>query len=212
MAESVQSMLSNLTVKAYIETTASERPVPGGGCAAALCAALAASLGEMVVTLTVGREKYRANDAEMVRCGEALLNYRKKMELYIDRDKDAYEKVLAAYGISREPSSMTFRKNEIEKALKMAAIVPAEVAKDAVQIMYLLEAVVQKGNKNAMTDGITGVLLARSAALSALLNVKVNLSSIHDDAFKETLEKEVEELAEKARQKERDILAWRLSI
>jgi formiminotetrahydrofolate cyclodeaminase len=212
MAKREGNLLSGFTVSDYLDTTGSDAPVPGGGCAAALCAALAAALGEMVANLTVGREKYRENEAEMIRFREKLSLCRKKMELHIDRDKQAYEKVLAAYKISRDAAHESLRKNAIQIALKEAAIVPAEVANDAVQILFLIDKVIKKGNRNALTDGITGALLARSAALAALLNVKVNLSAIHDAAFKETIEQEVEELEQKAIQAEGGILAWYRSL
>jgi formiminotetrahydrofolate cyclodeaminase len=47
-------MLSELTIKEFLEKTASESSTPGGGSVAALSAALAASLTEMVANLTIG--------------------------------------------------------------------------------------------------------------------------------------------------------------
>ncbi|NOZ64318.1 MAG: cyclodeaminase/cyclohydrolase family protein [Caldiserica bacterium] len=46
-------------LKPYLEDLASAKPAPGGGSAAALVGALAASLVCMVANFTVGKEKYR---------------------------------------------------------------------------------------------------------------------------------------------------------
>lgn len=208
MAKAERNMLSDLTIRAYLENTGSKSPTPGGGCAAALCGALAASLGEMVANLTIGREKYSDVDAEMTGFRNKLNRYREKLLLDIDRDKRAYEKVMDAYDLPKDPEQEMSRKSAIQVALKEAAMVPFDVANDAIQLLGLLEKVVKKGNKNAVTDGITGVLLSRSAAMAAILNVKINLSEIKDSAFKETLEKEVEALEKKTVKKESDILAW----
>ena len=47
----------------------------------------------------------------------------------------------------------------------------------------LAEAAVRSGNKNAVTDGLVAAMMARTAVLGALMNVKINLGSIKDEAF-----------------------------
>ena len=49
-------MLAELTIKEFLEKIASNSPAPGGGSVAALSAALAASLTEMVAKLTIGKK------------------------------------------------------------------------------------------------------------------------------------------------------------
>ena len=58
-------MLANLTIKEYLEKTASNTAVPGGGSGAALSAAVAASLVEMVAKLTIGKKGYADVEAQM---------------------------------------------------------------------------------------------------------------------------------------------------
>ncbi len=58
-------MLAELTIKEFLEKTASGSPVPGGGSVAALSAALAASMTEMVANLTIGKKDYEAVADEM---------------------------------------------------------------------------------------------------------------------------------------------------
>ncbi len=81
------------------------------------------------------------------------------------------------------------------------------VAKDAFKIMELAENVVKKGNKNAITDGAVAAMVARTAVLSALYNVKINLSSIKDVDFVNEVAKEVKLMESKIEKKEKDILS-----
>ena len=51
-------MLTELTIKEFINKVLSNDPVPGGGSVSALNGALATSLAAMVANLTIGRKKY----------------------------------------------------------------------------------------------------------------------------------------------------------
>ena len=53
-------MLRDLSITEFLQQTASAEPLPGGGCAAALNAALAAGLTEMIANLTIGRKDFQA--------------------------------------------------------------------------------------------------------------------------------------------------------
>lgn len=48
--------LVELTINDFLNKTASNEPVPGGGSISALCAAIATALGTMVTNLTIGRK------------------------------------------------------------------------------------------------------------------------------------------------------------
>ena len=65
----------------------------------------------------------------------------------------------------------------------------------------------EKGNPNAVTDGAVGALLARTAVLAGLFNVKINLSSIKDGDFVADIARQVDQLEEKVVKREKEILA-----
>ena len=52
--------ISKLSCEEFTEKLGSKAPVPGGGGAAALTAAVGTALGVMVCDLTVGKKKYAA--------------------------------------------------------------------------------------------------------------------------------------------------------
>ena len=75
------------------------------------------------------------------------------------------------------------RAQAVQESLKHAALVPLSVAEDAFKIIELAGKVVENGNINAVTDGVVAAMMARTAVLSALYNVKVNLNQIKDRSF-----------------------------
>jgi formiminotetrahydrofolate cyclodeaminase len=206
--ENRKASLAEMTVSAFLEKIASAAPVPGGGSVAALAAALAASLTEMVANLTIGKKGYETREAAMRDLADQAKSYRGKLTEAIDRDSDAYQSVLAAYKRPKNTDrDKELRRQAIQAALKTAAAVPLSVGKDAVRILEKAAKAVEEGNRNAVTDGAVGAMMARTAGLAALYNVSINLLSINDEAFVSEMSVQVQELARTIIQKESDILS-----
>jgi formiminotetrahydrofolate cyclodeaminase len=201
-------LLKDLTITEFLEQTASAEPLPGGGCTAALSAALAASLTEMVANLTIGRKEFEAVEDEMKKIANAAADLRKKLQNDIDNDAQAYREVLAAFKLPKNTDGeKKHRSGAIQQAFKTAATVPLGVARDALKIMDLASRAISQGNQNAVSDGAVGVLASRTAVLAALYNVKINLSAIKDPDFVKELTRESENLESQVIRKEKDILA-----
>lgn len=201
-------MLADMNIKAFLEETASSSPVPGGGSVAALSAGLAAALTAMVANLTIGKKNYEGVEEEMKAIAERAAMIRLKFVADIDRDSDAFNEVMAAFKLPKATEEETeARKAAIQQATKKASLVPLEVARDAFGLMESITAVVEKGNKNAVTDGAVAAMMARTAVLSALYNVKINLGSIKDQSFVDEVSKEVAALEANAISMEKEILA-----
>ena len=182
--------------------------MPGGGCTAALNAALAASLTEMVANLTIGRKEFQSVEDDMQEIAHAASDLRKKLQNDIDNDAQAYQAVLAAFKLPKTSGDdKKLRSNAIQQAFKTAATVPLGVARDTIKILDLAARAIKNGNPNAVTDGAVAVLAARTAALAAAYNVKINLSAIKDRAFVAELTREIEELEHQVIAKENNILA-----
>jgi len=200
--------LADLSIKEFLAETASGSPVPGGGSIAALSAAIAAGLSEMVANLTIGKKGYEEKEKQMKVIKKATTDFRNKLVKDIDRDSDAYNDVLAAFRLPKgSDQEENIRKQAIQDAFKKASLVPLDVAKNAFKIIELAELVVKHGNKNAVTDGAVAVMMARTAVLSALYNVKINLASIKDMDFVERIKKDVTSLETEIENKEREILS-----
>lgn len=199
--------MKDMSLTKFVEVTASKSPVPGGGSVAALCGALSGALAEMVSNLTIGNKKYIKVEAEMIAIRDKAFILKKSLLDYIKKDSDVFMLVMDAYKLPKgNDEEKSIRSKNIQKRLKEAANIPLEVANMSYEIMGLSEIVVKKGNKNAITDGLVCAMLARTSVLAALLNVKINLSSISDKEFVSELSKKVNELETKCINDESRIL------
>lgn len=200
-------MLINKDVKSFVATTASNEPVPGGGSIAALAGALGAALAEMVGQLTIGKKKYVEVEEEMKVMVASLETKRETLLELVDKDASSFDEVMKAFKLPKSTDEeKAIRSSAIQEGTKYAASVPLETARVAYSIMEDAERAVVKGNTNAVTDGATAAMMARTAVLSALMNVKINLTSIKDEAFVKEMTAEVVELEKNAIQKEKEIL------
>jgi len=201
-------MFQELSIKEFLKRTASDSTVPGGGSVAALSAALAAALTEMAANLTIGKKKYKAVEDEMKALAKEASRYREKLLGDADKDSEAYNQVMAGYSLPKNTDEEKNIRNEaVQKGLKAAASVPLDVAKDAFRIMELAEKAARDGNKNTVTDAAVALMTARSAALSALYNVKANLKQITDNRFVEEIAAQISGLEDSIERKEKEILS-----
>ena len=201
-------MLTDLTLTEFLEKTASNSPVPGGGSIAALSAAIAAGLSEMVAHLTIGKKGYEALEEEMQDIAKDAFQYRERLIRYIEKDSNAYNDVMAAIKLPKgTEQERKNREGAIQEALIDATLVPLDVARDAFKIIELAGKAVKQGNKNAVSDAAVAVMMARTAVLSALYNVKINLASIKDTNFVEEIREEIKHMESEIVNRESEILS-----
>lgn len=199
-------MLTELTVKGLLAETAGDAPVPGGGSISALNGAIAAALAEMVANLTIGKKKYADVQDEMAEIAKSAAALQKELVLDVDRDSEAYDGVAQAFKLPKETDEeKAIRSVAIQENTKKAALVPMEVARRASALLPAIEAVVARGNQNAVTDGCVAMMCARVAVVGALFNVRINLTSIKDEEF-------VARLREEADRLEADVLAREAAV
>jgi methenyltetrahydrofolate cyclohydrolase len=201
-------MLIEMKLNAFLDRTASSDPVPGGGSISALAAASAAGLVEMVANLTAGGKGSEAIKTEMKEISGKAAEFRVKLSECIDQDSKAYHQVILSFKMSKtNEAEATTRTRAIQAALKHAAEVPLWVASETLKLMTLAEIVLKKGNPNAVTDGLVAVMMARTAILGALCNVKINLKSITDTSYVSKLSAQVREMETMVLKNEKALLA-----
>ena len=192
--------LQDLTLKQFLEKTANNEPVPGGGSISALHGAVAAALTEMLANITIGKKNYSAVEETMKLNATKASALRTEFLNDINRDAEAYNLVFQAFRLPKDTDEQkVLRSEKIQEATKVAALVPMEVAERAFELLDLISETTRKGNKNAITDGCVAMMTCRTAVLGALLNVRINLASIKDERF-------VKELSEKCNRIENETL------
>ena len=183
----------------FLDLLASDAPVPGGGSAAALAGSMAAALAAMVARLTVGREKYAPSEAAMqsvLREGEDL---RRALFWQVAADAASYDGFMQAAKLpKRTTEEKAARAAAMESAGKRAAEVPLESARLSLRAMELAAAAAAQGNRNAASDACVAALLGRAALRGACFNVRINLPTVKDEAWKAALVPEVERLEKAA--------------
>ena len=111
-----------MAVSEFIDRIASNEPVPGGGSVAALGAAVAAGLVEMVANLTIGKKGYETAESEMKGLIEKIRPLRRKLTEDIDNDSNAYNRVFSAFKLSKTTEEEKQKRQEaIQAGLKHAA-------------------------------------------------------------------------------------------
>lgn len=200
--------LKCLSAEEFAARTATSAPVPGGGSVAALAGALAAALSEMVANLTIGKAKYADVEDEMKTLAQEGAAIRQELIDGIKKDSTSFGGYMKALSMPKETEEqIAARKEAMQLGLKEASEAPLEIAEAAARIFPIAEAVVLRGNKGAVSDGLVSAMLARSAVLSALLNVKINLKSIKDETYAAATAERVKMLEEQALSMEKQILA-----
>ncbi|WP_251439808.1 cyclodeaminase/cyclohydrolase family protein [Veillonella intestinalis] len=200
--------LKALSVEGFINETGSSSPAPGGGSVAALNGAAAAALIEMVASLTIGKEKYAAVEAEMKDIQAKAHEMKAQFLAYIDEDSAAFNKIMDAFKLPKESDEdKKARSAAIQEATKGAALVPFKIGELANELLPMAATVIEKGNQNAITDGAVATMNARTSVHGAFLNVKINLGSIKDEAFVADLTAKMEAIENSVDEKEQGLLS-----
>ena len=178
----------------FFEALASEQPVPGGGAAAAVSAALAASLTAMVVRLSLDRPKY-ADFADLhAEALDASDAARLRFLELADEDAAAYAAYRAARSLPHDSDAeQEARKTATRDAARLAAKVPLQLVKACQAQVELVERCAGRTNLYVSSDLEVAALLLDSAARAAAANVRVNLPSIADEGYASAVTAELDQ-------------------
>lgn len=182
---------SNMDVNRFADALASAEPVPGGGGASAVVAALGAALAGMVCNLTAGKKKYAEHQTEI----EALLaecgSLRKRLLELADLDAAAFEPLSRAYKIPKDDPR---RESEMEACLRTAAEPPMEMLRLSCRAILIHERLAEIGSTMALSDVGTGAVFCWAAMYGSAMNVRANTHLMKDRAYAEALNAETESL------------------
>ena len=174
--------LTDLPVHAFLERLGSSDPVPGGGSAAALAAAMGAALVAMVAELTIGRPAYAEHEATVRSLRFDALERRTELLDLAQEDATAYDVVVRARHMPKDSEAeRSARTQALHEAMREAARIPLRAAVVASEVLDLAERIAPIGNRNAASDAGVAAQLAAAGLRGALLNVRINLPYLADD-------------------------------
>ena len=202
------SKLTDLTSKDFLTALASSAPAPGGGGGAAMAGALAAALASMVCNLTIGKEKFAAQECEVKALLQEAEQVRQNLLALVEDDAAVFNSFMACYKLPKTTDAeKAARTAAIRAAAKQAAEVPLAIAKASYKVLQLAHRLVIIGNPGVITDGACSALLARAALRCAEYNVRINLGLTKDEAYNEQVAAELNKLLKTAEELEEQALA-----
>ena len=204
----MRSKLTDLPSKDFLTALASSAPTPGGGGGAAMAGALAAALASMVCNLTIGKEKFAAQECEVKALLQEAEQLRQDLLALVEDDAAVFNSFMACYKLPKTTDAeKAARTAAIRKAAKQAAEVPLAIAKASYKVLQLAHRLVIIGNPGVITDGACSALLARAALRCAEYNVRINLGLTKDEAYNEQVAAELNKLLKTAEELEEQALA-----
>ena len=186
---------------AYLDEVAAGTPAPGGGSVAAIVAALAAALGEMVANLTLGRAKYAGAESSLRPARDRLTALRTTLLESAAADEAVYQSYQDAASLPRaSDGEKTERAVAMQRALIAATEVPLAVARSVSEVAEILQSMARDGNPHVRSDAALGALLAEAALRGALLNVRGNAAMVKNRELGSTYVTDADRLEQAGRE------------
>ncbi len=177
-------MLTQESCRDFAKLLASKAPVPGGGGAAALVAALGIALNSMVINFTKDKKKFapfKEIYEDLLSRGDAL---RERLVDLVNRDAEGFEPLAKAYALPANNDAEKAKKETVlQESLKNACEAPMQTIEFACEAIRMHKEIEEISSKIIISDIGVGVQFLKAALNSAYLNVLINLNSISDTDY-----------------------------
>lgn len=196
----------DMTVGEFARRIGSETPLAGGGSVSALAGAYGAALVMMVSSKTVHNKKYADVADRFIEIIRQTAPLCEDLLDDIQGDISSFGTYKKALALPRETEDeRKKRSSAMQEGLKAAVQAPLKAALCAAELLPLCRETIEKGNKNAVSDALVGILMLRAAILGAVYNIRINLQSVADDAYREEMLGKADELQKRALESEAEI-------
>ena len=177
-------MYKEQKIEEFLEKLSSKESMPGGGVASALVAAEGVSLGIMVCNLTIGKEKYKENEKEVIEAKNKLEKYKEDFLHIMDQDAETFKIMEKVYAMSKNTDEeKQKRRDALQEACKKCSETPEELMVKASEAYAIIESLQGKSNESAASDLEIGSIFLKAAIAGAWDNILINLKYIKDQEF-----------------------------
>ena len=170
----------------FVTVLASNAPVPGGGGASALVAAIGTALGNMVGSLTVGKKKYADVEEEIIALKAKCDKLQADLLAQIELGAKGFEPLSKAYGL---PKDNPDRDRILEDATVVACQVPVKIMELCCEALDAIAVFAAKGSRLAVSDAGCGAGCVKAALQAASLNVFINTKTLKNRELAEEMNK-----------------------
>ncbi len=207
MDDNKKNKLIDLSLRAFMNETASDSPAPGGGSVSAYMGALGSSLGTMVANLSAHKKGWEDRWKEFSDWAVAGKEIQNRLLNMVDEDTEAFNRIMEAFSLPKKSDEeRRSRETAIQEATKNATLVPLKVMESSFSVFGLLKAMAEYGNPNSISDAGVGALATRACIKGAFLNVKINASGLKDKDFVKSVIARGTEIESKTESAEMEIL------
>ena len=207
MSDKNEKKLVSLTMKEFMDETASESPAPGGGSVSAYLGVLGVALGTMVANLSSHKRGWDDRWKEFSDWAEKGKAIQNSLLHLVDEDTQAFNKIMEAFSLPKKSEEeKKLKEIAVQEATKNAILVPLKVMETAFSAFGLINEMIENGNPNSVSDAGVGALALRSCIKGAFLNVRINASGLNDKDFVKSVVARGEDLESKAEAEEVSIL------
>ena len=187
--------LVDMTICDFSDEVDSNSPAPGGGSVSALAGNIGVGLARMMAHLSFGKKKYENLDenirVEFLNRFNQLADIRQELVYLVDKDTESFNEVMKAIRLPKDTKEqIEYRNKAIQDATLFSINIPFKTAKECLKALNIIGYILEYGNQNA--------LMLYTGVEGAVLNVKVNLSSLDNKELKKYYEDECKNILNKA--------------
>ncbi len=164
-----------------------------GGSVVPMVLSIVNALIDYICNLTKDKKNYQNVREEVLKIKEECEELRMNTLKAIDQDEKILKEILDAYKKRNEEPE------KLEEVSKKSAEFCIEVTENALNTLKLAKRISQVGNRMLSSDFKICTMYAYTSVEAGIENVKINVESIKDETYKNTLTEKYKELYEEAK-------------
>lgn len=182
----------------YIEALASSQSAPGGGSAAAYAGSMGAALGNMVLNITI--EKQKGADVDLLTgLVDQMTSHQQALYALVQGDEDASNQLFGAFKLAKATDEeKAERTRAIQAGLKIATEIPLEIMQHATEALEIMTQVASLGRKSVMADVTVGTAMLKTAIQAANENVEENVLLLKDESLQIAFDQKGKDLIQRS--------------
>ena len=162
-----------------------------GGSVVPMVLSIVNALIDYICNLTKDKKNYQNVKEEVLKIKEECEELRRNTLNAIDQDEKILKEILAAYKKRKEEPE------KLDEVSKKSAEFCIEVTENALNTLKLAKRISQVGNRMLSSDFKICTMYAYTSVEAGIENVKINVESIKDEAYKNILTEKYKKLYKK---------------